>query len=259
MAALPPPPDLRKPRTWRPGTFRALRHPNYRLYFAGQTVSLTGSWMQTTVLTWLAYDLTKETYWAALISIAHVLPTLLLAVPGGSLADRWPRRPLIFASQSALLTLSLALAALIHLGAATPYALLATSLLIGAVNAIDTPTRLAFVIDMVGRDDLANAVALNSLIFNSARLAGPAVAGLLSPHVGAAGCILVNTGTFVAVLGALLCMRLPPIRTARDPRRHGSLTDGFAHVVADPRLLLLTVMAAARGFFGWPMLSLQSG
>src|SRR5262249_17370769 len=117
----------------------------------------------------------------------------------------------------------------------------------------------AFVIDMVGREDLANAVALNSLIFNSARLAGPAVAGVLSPYVGQAGCILVNAATFVAVLGALLGMRLPPVKTARDPRRHRSLLDGFAHVVGNPRLLLLAVMGATLAFYGWPLLSLLTG
>src|SRR4051794_38241668 len=97
--------EVSKP-TWRPGTFRALRHRNYRLYFFGQTVSLVGSWMQTTVLTWLAYDLTGEARWSAVILAAHVLPTLLLGILGGGLADRLPRRPLIFLTQLGLLVLS---------------------------------------------------------------------------------------------------------------------------------------------------------
>ena len=171
--------------------------------------------MQTTVLTWLAYELTGEARWSAIILAAHVLPTLILGMPGGTLADHLPRRPLIFLTQSGLLLLSLALAGLIGYDAATPAALLTVSLLIGAVNAIDTPARLAFVIDMVGREDLTNAVALNSLVFNTARMAGPAVAGVLMPHVGKAGCILVNTATFGAVLTALLLMRLPPRPFAR--------------------------------------------
>jgi MFS family permease len=248
--------ELKRPN-WRPGTFRALRHRNYRLYFSGQIVSLIGSWMQTTVLTWLAYELTEEARWSAIILAAHVLPTLILGVPGGTLADHLPRRPLIFLTQLGLLLLSLVLAGLIGYDAATPLALLIVSLLIGAVNAIDTPARLAFVIDMVGREDLTNAVALNSLIFNTARMAGPAVAGLLMPHVGKAGCILVNTGTFVAVLAALVLMRLPP-RAVREARvgLDGSLLGGFTLLVRRPPLLLLTTMAAALAFFGWPLLSL---
>ena len=241
--------------SWRPGTFRALRHRNYRLYFSGQIVSLIGSWMQTTVLTWLAYDLTGEASWSALVLAAHVLPTLLLGLFGGGLADRLPRRPLIFFTQSCLLLLSLVLAALIARDAATPAALLTVSLLIGAVNAIDTPARLAFVIDMVGREDLANAVALNSLVFNTARMAGPALAGLLAPLVGKAGCILVNTATFAAVLSALVAMRLPP-RSAPLEHSDRSLAGGFGLLLRRPALLLLVVMAAALAFFGWPLLSL---
>src|SRR5258708_31954517 len=106
----PPPPETSG--RWRPSTFRALRHPNYRLYFIGQLVSLTGSWVQTAALTWLVYQLTKQSFWPSLIGAAQVLPTLLLGVWGGSLADRWPRRQLIFATQAALLMLALVLAAL---------------------------------------------------------------------------------------------------------------------------------------------------
>jgi predicted MFS family arabinose efflux permease len=251
-----PTPDVSKP-TWRPGTFRSLRHANYRLYFFGQIVSLTGTWVQTTVVNWLVFELTDSATWNALVNVAFVLPMLLLAVPGGHLADRWPRRPLIFLTQSCLLALALALAILARADRATPVVLVAITLLSGVVNAFDTPVRLAFVIDLVGREDLANAVALNSMVFNVARLAGPALAGLLSPFVGRAGLILLNATSFAAVLAALLCMRLAPRPVAAaEARPASSLTEGFTYLARRPRLVLLLVMAAALAFFNWPLLSL---
>ncbi|MFO0926293.1 MAG: MFS transporter [Gemmataceae bacterium] len=260
LSSVPPPSlpaaaDARPPR--RPGTFRALRHANYRLYFTGQIVSLTGSWVQTAAMTWLAYDLTGQSRWPALVSAAQVLPTLALGVWGGGLADRLPRRPLIFLSQFGLLALAVLLAGLAALHRATPTALLLVSLGIGVVNAIDTPARLAFVVDLVGRDDLINAVALNSLVFNVARAAGPALGGLLLPYVGAGGCFLFNGVTFVAILGALAAMQLPPAvpRPLARPDA-GHLLDGFRHLARHRDLVLLIGLAGAMAFFGWPLLSL---
>lgn len=239
-----------------PATFRALRHRNYRLYFAGQLVSLTGSWVQAAVLTWLAYELTGQSSFTGLVTAAQVLPMLALSVWGGSLADRLPRRPLIFLSQSGLLVMALSLAAMVALDAVTPAGLLVVSLLIGVVNAIDTPARLAFVMDMVGRDDLMNAVALNSLVFNVARALGPAVGAWLLKHIDLAGCFLVNGLTFVALLGALLAMRLPPRVDPPVEVEEGSLLDGFRHLAKEPMLILLLFLAGSVAFFGWPVLAL---
>src|SRR5262249_1903922 len=150
-----PPPGPQAVRGWRPNTFWALRHRNYRLYFAGQVVSLTGSWGQTTALTWLAHDPTQTPQrLAAAVSAAQTLPTLALGVWGGSLADTWPRRRLIFATQALLLALAVLLGGLALRQWLTPALLLGVAVVIGVVNAVDTPARLAFVIDMVGRDDL---------------------------------------------------------------------------------------------------------
>jgi MFS family permease len=238
-------------------TFRALRHFNYRLYFSGQLISLTGSWVQTTALTWLAYELTNQSSrWPALIMTAQVIPTLLLGVWGGSLADRWPRRSLIFITQSLLLLTALILAGLVYLDAITPLDLLAVSLVIGIVTAIDTPARLAFVIDMVGREDLANAIALNSLLFNVARAVGPPIGGFLLSHVGAGSCFLINGYTFVAVLVALPLMRLRPQQTVRHDGPHGTMVDAFRFLVGHRQLVLLLILAGALAFFGWPLLSL---
>jgi predicted MFS family arabinose efflux permease len=139
----------------------------------------------------------------------------------------------------------------------TPAGLLVVSVLTGIVYAIDTPARLAFVIDMVGRDDLMNAVALNSLVFNIARAVGPALGGLLLPRVDPAGCFLFNALTFAGVLGALLAMRLPPIDRPRDATKVSSSTgETFRYLAGRRGLLLLLLMAGALAFFGWPMLSL---
>jgi MFS family permease len=241
---------------WRRGTFRALRHRNYRLYFAGQLVSLTGSWVQTAALTWLAWDLTHQSRWPALVGAAQTLPTLALGVWGGSLADRWPRRPLICATQTLLLLLAGLLAALVLLGQITPAGLLAVAGVIGIVNAVDTPARLAFIIDMVGRDDLPNAVALNSLQFNVARCVGPALCGVLLAGLGAGPCFVLNALTFLAVLAALAAMRLPPRPALPTGSPPASLFAGFRHLGRHPLLLLLLLLAGALGLFGWPVLAL---
>src|ERR1700722_13853286 len=200
----PSPPDVEAASSerWHLTTFSALRHRNYRLYFIGQVISLTGSWVQSTALTWLAYELTKKNQFTALVSAAQVVPTLLLGVYGGGLADRLPRRPLIFLTQSVFLLLALVLSAMAGFHMATGWGLFVVAVLIGVVNAVDTPARLAFVIDMVGREDLVNAVALNSLIFNLARVVGPAIGALLLGYGEAGWCFLANGLTFVAVLVA---------------------------------------------------------
>ncbi len=252
-------------RRWRVDTFRALRHRNYQLYFGGQFVSVTGSWAQSAALTWLAYELTKESSWPALVGAMQVLPTFVLGAWGGSLADRWPKRPLIFLSQATLLLLAILLGCLVLLGHVTPWHLLAVATAAGIVNAIDLPARLAFVIDLVGRDDLPNAIALNSMLFNLARMLGPIVSGVLFALLGygetgqtAAGvCFLLNGLSFLAVLAALAWMELPPLTPKSGTANAAdSLWEGFRYLGRHPRLILLLVLSAAMSMFGWPILSL---
>jgi MFS family permease len=244
---------------WRLDTFRALRHRNYRLYFTGQAISLTGSWLQTAALTWLAYDLTGRSRWPALVAAGGVLPTFLLGAWGGGLADRWPKRRLIFACQAALLVLALVLAGVVACGAAAPWNLLLISFLCGLVNAVDLPARLAFVIEMVGRDDLVNAVGLNSMLFNSARVIGPAISAVLLPVLGPALCFLLNGLSFVAVLAALAAMRVPPQPSHKEgsaPGGSGSVRSALAYLRQRPELVLLLFLSPAMAFFGWPVLPL---
>jgi MFS family permease len=241
---------------WWAQPFRALRHRNYRLYFLGQLVSLTGSWVQTTALMWLAYRLTRQSQWPALISTAQILPTFLLGAWGGALADRVSKRALIFSTQAALLVLAVLLGALVLAGHVTPGHLLAVALAAGIVNAIDLPARLSFVMDMVGRDDLVNAVALNSLLFNAARVVGPAVGGLLLTRLGAGHCFLINGLSFVAVLAALAMMDVSG--TSRSPPRPGlrALLHGWQHIARQPALACLLAMTGLMSLFAWPFLTL---
>ena len=261
--AAPRPPLPRPSRGWHVDTFSALRHRNYQLYFFGQFVSVTGSWAQSAALTWLAYDLTGESSWAALVGAMQVLPTSVLGAWGGSLADRWPKRAIIFTSQATLLVLAVLLGGLVLLGHVTPWHLLAVATAAGIVNAIDLPARLAFVIDMVGREDLSNAIALNSLLFNTARALGPALSAVIFARVSSNGmtaaglCFLFNGLSFVAVLVALAWMDLPPpaVRAA-ERGRAGSLAAGFVYLAQHPRLILLLVLSGSMSLFGWPILSL---
>jgi MFS family permease len=255
-AALPPAPDLALP--WWVVPFRSLRHRNYRLYFFGQLVSLVGSWVQTTALMWLAYELTKQSRWPALISAVQVLPTFVLGPWGGHVADRWPRRRLIFTTQAALLALAVLLGVLVLYARVSPWHLLGISLACGIVNALDLPARLAFVMEMVGREDLINAVALNSVLFNVARAVGPAVGAWCLGIVGPGPCFLVNGLSFVAVLVALALMTLPwrARPTAVHHEEKESLWAGFRYLAGRPALVLLLVLTGALSLFGWPVLSL---
>jgi len=240
-----------------PLTFRALRHRNYRLYFCGQIVSLTGTWMQTQALMILAYNLTGQSRWTAWIVTAQILPGFLLGAWTGSLADRWPKRSLIFCTQAVLSLLAVLLALLPQLGTPEPWQLLLVAAGAGVVLAVDLPARLAFVMDMVGREDLPNAVALNSVLFNVARVLGPLIGVVVLQWLGPAVCFLANALSYVAVLWALA-----QIDVAGTPSKHPeslglrSLLGGFAYLLGRPGLLLLVLMVWAAAMCGWPSQSL---
>jgi predicted MFS family arabinose efflux permease len=234
-------------------TFRSLRHRNYRLYFVGQLVSLVGSWTQITALTWLAHAQTHQAKWPAFLAAVQIGPTFLLGPWGGSLADRVSRRGLIVRTQVAFLTSALVLLALYWADLLTVGAMLGVMLVHGVIQAIDLPARLAFVPGLVGREDLSNAVALNSLLFNVARAIGPALAGLLLSAAGAGWCFIFNALSYLAIIVALLLIRLPrdPL-VAVPPSPHG----GFRVLARQPGMLTLAVLAGLVAIGGWPLLSL---
>jgi MFS family permease len=238
-------------------TFRSLRHRNYRLYFFGQLVSLLGSWLQTTALMWLAFERTGQSRWPALISAAQMLPTFLFGAVGGALADRWSKRTVLLGTQGGLLVLALVLASLIFGGAGTPWQLLAVTAASGLIQAVDLPARLAFVVEMVGREDLVNAVGLNAMLFNVARLLGPALGGLLLLWPGPAWCFLLNGLSYGAVLWALGRMDIAgSARTADAGQGMRGLFAGFTYLAGKPRLAFLVLSAGWVALCGWPFLSL---
>src|SRR6478752_6590779 len=223
-------------------TFRSLRHPNYRLYFVGQLLSLIGSWTQITALVWLAHEQTHEAKWPAFLFAVQIGPTFLLGPWGGALADRVSMRALIVRTQSAFLTCALILLGLYLAGQLTVGAMLAVMFAHGIVQAIDLPSRLAFVPGLVGREDLSNAVALNSLLFNVARAVGPALAAVLLESAGAEWCFVVNALSYLAVIGALALIRIPPAADCDGPGR-GTGRAGFRVIGRRPGLRALFVVA----------------
>lgn len=254
----------------RDTTFRSLRHRNYRRYFFGQIVSFTGSWMQSAALMWLLYDATGDPRWPSYLLVAQVGPTLLLGAWGGGLADRYPKRQLILITQAAFLMNAVALALLVALGAA-PMLVLALMAANGVVQAIDLPARLAFVPDLIPREDLVNAVGLNSLVFNSARAVGPALAGvvfllagLAEPYLpagtnpvaaGAVACFGLNAVSFVAVLFALRGITVPGETARRSSPDADPWWGGFRYLRDNPSLGGLVLLTLVICVFGWPLIT----
>jgi len=210
--------------------FRALTHRNFRLYIVGQGVSIIGSWMQQVAMAWLVWQLTRSPVWLGMVAFAGQIPALFLTPLAGSLIDRTNRHRLLLVTQSTAMSQAFLLAVLTLTGTVAPEHVLALSFLLGAVNAFDIPTRQSFLSEMVGKgESLANAIALNSSVFNGARIVGPALAGLLLALTSTGVCFVVNGLSYLAVLAALLAMRLPP--RAR-PAVHGHLLDGVREGLA---------------------------
>jgi predicted MFS family arabinose efflux permease len=234
-------------------TFRSLRHRNYRLYFFGQLVSLMGTWMQSTAVSWLAFDLTHESKWTAMILVAQILPTFFLGGVGGVLADRVPKRTLILCTQSIFLLLALLLAVMGWTDILTARWLVAVSAAGGIVQAIDLPARLAFVMDMASREDLMNAVALNSLLFNVARALGPAVGGQIMRWISPEMCFVGNALSYLAVLWALASMSVAgAARLGAQGTGVRALLSGLTFIVRRKQLLFLALLMAVISCCGWP-------
>lgn len=189
-------------------TLRALRHRNFQLFFSGQLISLIGTWMQTVAQSWLVYRLTGSSLLLGTVGFASQVPIFLLAPAGGVVADRYNRQRVVIATQTASMILALILATLTLSKRVTVWEIVILAASLGVVNAFDIPTRQAFLMDMVGREDLMNAIALNSSMFNGARIIGPAVAGVLVASIGEGWCFFLNGVSYVAVIAGLLLMKL---------------------------------------------------
>jgi MFS family permease len=236
-----------------PDGLRSLRRRNFRLFFFGQLISLIGSWMQTTAQQWLVYRLTGSELSLGVVTFAAFLPVLFLSLGMGVIVDRFERRRLLVITQTWFLLQAVVLAVLTALGVIQYQHVIILALLAGIGNALDMPARQSFYVDLVDRDEMMNAIALNSSVFNGARIIGPAIGGVIVALMGEAPAFGLNAISFLAVIGALLMMRLSPFV---PPIRHGSgwseLRQGLAYLVADRRVLGLVSMVAAFSVFGFP-------
>lgn len=239
-------------RSW-PRVLRALAHRNYRLFFFGQLVSLTGTWMQSVAQSWLAYRLTGSAALLGIVGFAGQVPALLFAPLGGVVADRVERRRILYATQVASMAVALVLAVLALGDRIRVPHLLGLAALLGVVNGFDIPARQSFVVEMVGREDLGNAIALNSSIFNGARVVGPALAGLLVAAVGEGWCFLANAVSYLAALAALAAMRLPGrLRRRAQSGALTSLAEGFRYVARTGPVRALLLLLGLVSLTGMP-------
>ncbi|HKB70433.1 MAG TPA: MFS transporter, partial [Thermoanaerobaculia bacterium] len=194
---------------------RALRHRNFRLFFTGQIISLVGTWMQTIAESWLVYRLTGSAAKLGMVGFCAQIPVFLIAPIGGAAADQSNRKRTLLFTQSAAMALALVYAALTLSHRIQIWQIFVLAALLGVVNGFDIPTRQAFVVDMVGKEDLMNAIALNSSMFNGARIVGPAVAGILVASVGEGWCFFINGVSYVAVITGLLMIAIPHRRVEK--------------------------------------------
>jgi len=231
---------------------RALRSRNYRLYFAGQLVSLAGTWMQQIAMVWLAYRLSNSALVLGWVGFASQIPILLFSSFMGVLTDRFDRRRLLMVTQTLALAQALALAGLTWMHWISPGWLIVLAFLLGCVAALDVPARQAFVVDLVEkREDLPNAIALNSFLMNATRFVGPALAGFAVAAVGEAVCFVLNAMSYLAVLLALLAIKVRPHVPNRAPALH-ALREGFRYVWRHRDIRALLLVAAAVSFLVTP-------
>jgi MFS family permease len=237
--------------TWR-HTFRALRHRNYRLFFWGQLVSLIGTWMQQTAMSWFVYQITNSKLLLGVVAAMGSAPMMLSSVWGGSLADRYPKRSILLATQAAQMICAFVLAAGVWAGFATPLFIIVIAALNGVAMGFDMPARQAFTVEMTSREDLLNAISLNSSIVNGARVVGPSVAGLLIGWVGVAMCFFLNGVTFIAVIAGFLMMRLPAFQRPAHAVSVGEHAwNGIVYSMKHPRVRTILLLFLAVGVFGW--------
>ncbi|MDA8301010.1 MAG: MFS transporter [Actinomycetota bacterium] len=229
-------------------TFASLRVPNYRLYFTGQSISLIGTWMQTTAQAWLVLELTHSATDLGLVVAIQALPVLLLAPYGGVVADRVDKRKMMAVLQALMGLQALALGALVVLGRDRFWQVCVLAVVLGLNNVFENPSRQAFIREMVGRDNLRNAVTLNSVMSNGARAVGPAVAGVLIATAGVGICFLLNAASFVAVVTSLLVMDKSALRPSPpEPRAKGQLREGISYAAHTTEIAVPLVMMGLIG------------
>jgi MFS family permease len=237
---------------------RALRHRNFQLFFSGQLISLIGTWMQTVAQSWLVYRLTGSGLKLGAVGFASQIPVFLFAPLGGIVADRTNRKHVVIATQVASMLLAFVLAALTLTHRITVPEIFVLAALLGVVNAFDIPGRQSFLVDMVGRGDLMNAIALNSSMFNGARVIGPAVAGVLVARLGEGWCFFANAVSYVAVIAGLLLMKIhAPARVSADTSPWEHIVEGFQFVNRTAPIRALMILLGLVSLSGMPYVVLM--
>src|SRR5882762_4575144 len=237
---------------------KALRHRNFQLFFSGQLISLVGTWMQSVAQSWLVYRLTGSGLLLGAVGFASQIPVFLVAPIGGITADRANRKHVVIATQVASMLLAFALAALTLSGKIQVWHIFVLASLLGVVNAFDIPGRQAFLVDMVGKEDLMNAIALNSLMFNGARVIGPAVAGILVAKLGEGWCFFVNGVSYIAVIIGLLMMKVhAPARASKQTPPLEHIIEGFQFVSRTAPIRALMLLLGLVSITGMPYVVLM--
>lgn len=242
---------IAQPRTGlQAGTLSALRYPNFRLYFIGQLISLSGSWMQIVAQGWLVFNLTKSELWLGIVACAAGLPALLLSPFAGVMVDRFPRRKILLISQTVQMILALILAWLTFTEVVQVWHIVGLAFLLGITNAIDAPSRQTIIVDLVGRDDLTSGIALNSIMFNASRVFGPAAAGIALTQVGPASCFFLNGLSFLAVIFMLFIMQVEsPNRSTGNLKPIQRLKEGLHFSRNHPTIAPLLLLAMVASVF----------
>ncbi|HEY0427254.1 MAG TPA: MFS transporter [Pyrinomonadaceae bacterium] len=235
-----------------PNTFRALKHRNFRLFFTGQFISLTGTWMQSVAQSWLVYRLTGSVVLLGFIGFASQIPVFLLAPIGGAVADRHNRRKILIITQTSAMIFAFILATLTLTGAVQVWHLFVIAACFGIGNAFDIPTRQSFVVDMVGKEDLLNAIALNSSMFNGARIVGPAIAGLLVAAVGEGWCFLLNALSYIAVISGFFMMNVETVIRPKSGSTFANIAEGFSFVIKTQPVRALLLLLGLVSLMGMP-------
>lgn len=233
-------------------TFSALRHRNFRLFFGGQLVSLIGTWMQNTAQGWLVYEMTHSRWLLGLVTAVNSAPMLVFSIWGGSIADQHSKRNIVMWTQTAMMVLAFTFAALVWSGHVTTWQILVVAGLRGVAMAFDMPARQAFMVEMTSREDLMNAISLNSSMVNGARVIGPSVAGFLMARIGIAMCFFVDGVSYLAVIIGLAMMRLPKfVKPERPVSAAAHVMEGFSYVWNHRRMKTLLILFSIVGIFGW--------
>lgn len=237
-------------------TFRAFRHRNYRLFYTGQAISLSGTWMQTIAQSWLVLQITDSKEALGLVTMLQFLPITLFVLFAGVIADRVPKRDLIMATRLLAMGQSLLMAVLVTTGQIELWHVYILAAVLGFANAFEQPTRQAFVVEMVGKDDILNAVALNSGLFNGARLIGPAIGGVVIAAAGVEAAFFINFVSFIPTIAALLMMNMSELyrsdaKAGPAVGAIGELREGISYALKTPATLLMVILALFIGMFGF--------